>query len=70
MTMLDYVQKRVEQIKKAIQEGKMVVIAKGKVKDIEIIPTDRSYMVRIVYEDGTDRMYYATDFMKRKVEIL
>jgi hypothetical protein len=67
LDMVELAKKRIEEIKKALQEGKRVYLGRTKIESIELVPsiTRRSYVVII----NNKRVMYLSNFIRHEVRI-
>lgn len=67
MEVVELAKKRIEEIKKALQEGKRVYLGRTKIESIELVPsiTGRSYVVIINFQ----KVMYLSNFIRHEVRI-
>jgi tRNA pseudouridine-54 N-methylase len=59
--------KKFEEIKQKLEEGKLVIILNKKVKEIEKEPSKTSVIYWITFDDNTSRAFYLSEFIRLTV---
>jgi hypothetical protein len=66
--MVELAKKRVEEIRRALDEGKLVFLGRTKIESIEMVPsiTGRSYVIII----NRKKVMYLSNFIRHEVKIV
>ncbi len=61
---LDITSKKYEEIKDALSKGRVVIVTNRKVREIERTRTKNSFLFTLKFEDGTERTFYLSEFLR------
>ncbi len=67
MTVMDEFLRRVEEINKALKEGKRVYIGREAVTEVVVVQTDRSVALLL---KPSGRIMYLSEFMRTRVRVV